>query len=63
METNSNEGATTVDAAINMDSSEKIMKTDEEFYDDSAQVTDFDNADNEEGFEQRFQSVNRGGFR
>lgn len=65
METNSNEGAAaTVDQSINMDSSsEKLMNTDEEFFDDSAQVSDFDNAENDEGYEQRFQTGNRGGFR
>lgn len=62
METNSNEGSTAVDPSINMDTTEK-MNTDEEFYDDSAQVSDFDNTENDEGFEQRFQNSNRGGFR
>lgn len=62
METNCNEGAT-IDSSVNMDSSEKIMNTDEEFYDDSAQVSEFDNAENDEGFEQRFPATNRGGFR
>lgn len=40
---------------------EKAMVNDEEFYDDSAQVNDFDSIENEEGHEQRFQSTNRGG--
>lgn len=62
METNSNEGPTTVETTINMETSEKTMN-DEEFFDDSAQVPEFDNAENEDGFEQRFQTANRGGFR
>lgn len=62
METN-NEGAAAVDQTISMDPSDKIMNTDDEFFDDSAQVADFDNADNDEGYEQHFQSGNRGGFR
>ncbi|XP_055310123.1 transcription elongation regulator 1 isoform X2 [Sitodiplosis mosellana] len=64
METNSNEGTATIDSSINMDASEKMMNTDDEFFDDSAQNSaDFDNADNDDGFEQRFQAANRGGFR
>lgn len=63
METNSNDGAATIDSAVNMDTSENKMNTDDEFFDDSAQVPEFDNADNDEGFEQRFQTANRGGFR
>lgn len=63
METNSNEGSATLDPSINMDTSEKIMNTDDEFFDDSAPGPEFDNAENEEGFEQRFQAANRGGFR
>lgn len=63
METNSNEGGATVDHTVNMDSSDKLMNTDDDFFDDSAQVSDFDNAENDEGYEQRFQGGNRGGFR
>ena len=62
METNSNECAT-LGPTVNMDAPEKVLANDEEFYDDSAQVTDFDNTENEEGHEQRFQAINRGGFR
>lgn len=62
METMSNDGTAPLDPAAHMDASEKMMTTAEEFYDDSAQVSDFDNAD-EEGFDQRFQASNRGGFR
>lgn len=58
METNSNECPT-----VNMDPPEKGMSNDEEFYDDSAQVNEFDNAENDEGHDQRFQATNRGGFR
>lgn len=60
METNSNDCAT-IGATVNMDTPEKAMANDEEFYDDSAQVPDFDNAEIEEGHEQRFQATNRGG--
>lgn len=63
METNSNDGGGAVDQSVNMDISEKIMNTDEEFFDDSAQVSDFDNNENDEGYDQRFQGGNRGGFR
>lgn len=62
METNSNDGTAIADPSMNIDSAEK-MNTDEEFYDDSAPVSDFDNAENDENFEQRFQANNRGGFR
>lgn len=48
-------------SAVNMETHEKAMGNDEEFYDDSAQVNDFDNAENDEGHEQRFQTSNRGG--
>lgn len=62
METNANESAA-VDPNANMDTSEKMISTDEEFFDDSAQVLDFDNVETEEGCDQRFQASNRGGFR
>lgn len=62
METNSNESAM-AEPATNMDSSDKMMSNEGEFYEDSAQVPDFDNAENEEGFDQCFQASNRGGFR
>lgn len=63
METNSNEGTATIDSSINMDASEKMMNTDDEFFDDSAQASanDFDNTENDDGFEQRFPAANRGG--
>lgn len=63
METNSNECATIGPTTVNMDAPEKLMANDEEFYDDSAQVTEFDNTESDEGHEQRFQATNRGGFR
>lgn len=63
METNSNEGVATADPSMNIDSSDKMMNADEEFYDDSAPTSDFDNAENDDGFEQRFSANNRGGFR
>lgn len=62
METNSNE-STMVDPTAKMDASDKMMSNEEEFYDDSVQVSDFDNVENEDGFDQRFQASNRGGFR
>lgn len=62
METKCNED---MDSTTNMDTSEKmITNNDEEFSDDFAQMSDFENQENEEAYDQqRFQTVNRGNFR
>lgn len=59
METNCNENSS---VGLSTNAPDKVINTEEEFYDDTTQA-DFENTENEEAYDQRFQANSRGGFR
>lgn len=64
MDTNIDEAGVKSESNEILEQNEKPLNADEEFFDDSnAPQPDFDNVDTEDGIDQRFQAVNRGGFR
>lgn len=65
METTNSSDDTVTPAETPMEIPVKQANPDEEFFEDTTTHTqDFENPpDNEDGYEQRFQGANRGGFR
>lgn len=64
MDTNNDETVIATESNAISEQSEKPISAEEEFFDDSnIAQQEFDNAENDDGNDQRFQAANRGGFR